>query len=141
MRTAGLPSPTATLQDMFGTGYTVYYADHFYIFEITNAYPSFPSTGFPQQQQQNNKASIKISKGIKRPAKRPALLPKNTDTESVEIIFSFLWKPSVYTVHTMWACPCGWMADEIPTVTYRRAVDAVQVKRACVVTATTEIKP
>lgn len=42
---------------------------------MINSYPSFPSTGPAQQQQQNNKASIKMHRGIKSPAKRPALLP------------------------------------------------------------------
>lgn len=77
MRTAGLPSPTATLEDRFNRIFSYCLINNtFYIsFQITNSYPSFPSTGRPQQQQQHNKASIKMHKGIKSPAKRPALLP------------------------------------------------------------------
>ncbi len=87
MRTAGLPSPTATLEDRFNRrfSYCLINNNTCYIsFQITNSYPSFPSTGRPQQQQQNNKASIKMHKGIKSPAKRPALLPSRQTQKTGE---------------------------------------------------------
>lgn len=144
MRTAGLPSPTATLEDRFNRrfSYCLINNNTFYIsFQITNSYPSFPSTGRPQQQQQNNKASIKMHKGIKSPAKRPALLPsRQTQKNGWEGCGYQLWKPNVVSGHTVWTSSCGWMAGMIPTVTCGGAVDAIQVRRTCAVTATTEIE-
>ncbi len=98
MRTAGLPSPTATLEDRFNRrfSYCLINNNTFYIsFQITNSYLSFASTGRPQQQQQNNKASIKMHKGIKSPAKRPALLPSRQTKNGWEGCGYQLWKPKV----------------------------------------------
>lgn len=63
---------------------------------MINSYPSFPSTGPAQQQQQNNKASIKMHRGIKSPAKRPALLPSVKNTHTHKRIRG-MWIPAVKT--------------------------------------------
>lgn len=145
MRTAGLPSPTATLEDGFNRrfSYCLRNSNTFHIsFQITNSYLSFASTGRPQQQQQNNKASIKMHKGIKSPAKRPALLPSRQTQKRMRgmQIPAVKTRCSVTSGHTVWTSSCGWMAGMIPTVTCGGAVDAIQVWRTCAITATTEIE-
>lgn len=145
MRTAGLPSPTATLEDRFRIRFSYCLLNNNAFYIISTSKKHIHTLPFLQQAAHNS--SSRTTRPVLKCTRESKALLRDLPCYLVDKHKNGwggcgyqLWKPNVASGRTVWTSSCGWMAGIIPTVTCGGAVDAIQVRRTCAVTATREIE-